>query len=313
MNYDDLTVSEAELMHLLSASNARNKLFAFPAQSNVSGIKHDLNWIGTAQEMGWDVLWDAAAFVHTSKLDLSLFTPDFVSVSFYKIFGYPTGIGCLLVKKSSFEKLQKKWFAGGTVRLASAITPFHFLTDNHERFENGTVNYLDIPALTIGLNHIERIGMQRISERIASLITYLYRNLKELKHSNGGPQLDIFGLPGTENSGGTMILCFRNPDGSKIGFEAVEELANARGISVRSGCFCNPGLDETNNCLSTQEISNYFTGRSSGDYYDMIKTLQKMRGATRVSVGIATTKADLDTFIGFSQSFRDKHFSSSLI
>lgn len=313
MNYDDLTVSETDLMQLLSASNARNKLFAFPAQSNVSGIKHDLSWIGTAQELGWDVLLDAAAFVPTSKLDLSLFTPDFVSVSFYKIFGYPTGIGCLLVKKSSFEKLQKKWFAGGTVRLASAITPFHFLTDNHERFENGTVNYLDIPALTIGLNHIERIGMQRISERIASLITYLYSNLKELKHSNGEPQLDIFGLPGTEKSGGTMIMCFRNPDGSKIGFEAVEELANARGISIRSGCFCNPGLDETNNCLSTQEISNYFTGRSSGDYYDMIKTLQKMRGATRVSVGIATTKADLDTFIGFTQSFRDKHFSSSLI
>ena len=54
-----------------------------------------------------------------SLLDLSVISPDFVSLSFYKIFGYPTGIGCLLVKRSTFNKLQKPWFAGGTITLSA--------------------------------------------------------------------------------------------------------------------------------------------------------------------------------------------------
>lgn len=311
VNYDDLTISETDLLHKLDHTQKKNRLFAFPAQSNVSGVKHSLDWIKRAQDRGWDVLLDAAAYVPTSKLDLKQYHPDFVSVSFYKIFGYPTGLGCLLVKKSAFPKLKKKWFAGGTVSLASVIAPFHFLTNNHERFENGTINYLDIPALKIGLDFINSIGMQRINERVHSLINYLHQQLKELKHSNGERQLDIFGSPQRENTGGTMIMGFRNPDGSKINFERIEEISNGKKISIRSGCFCNPGIDETNNHLTSGEISNYFTSRDTGDYHDMIKYLNKMRGATRVSVGIATTKSDLDTFIAFVKELKDKDFSLS--
>lgn len=312
MNYEDLSVSKEDLEHKLSSIKGENKLFAFPAQSNVSGIRHDLSWIDKAQAQGWDVLLDAAAFVPTSTLDLKKHQPDFVSVSFYKIFGYPTGIGCLLVKKTSFHKLKKKWFAGGTVSLASAITPFHFLSDNHERFENGTVNYLDIPALKIGLDHMETIGMDRLKERVESLMDYLFNQLKELKHSNGEPQLDIFGHPERRNTGPTMILCFKNPDGGKIGFEKIESLANAQQISLRSGCFCNPGLDETNNCLTTEEIAGYFKSRASGSYTDMIKALHKMRGATRISVGLATNQQDLDSFIRFVRELKDKTISNDV-
>ena len=32
------------------------------------------------------------------------------------------------------------------------------------RFEDGTLNYLDIPAVKIGLDYIENIGIQRINE-----------------------------------------------------------------------------------------------------------------------------------------------------
>jgi molybdenum cofactor sulfurtransferase len=308
MHYEDLHVSEEDLLDKLERPE-RNKLFAFPAQSNVSGVKHDLNWIEKAQAKGWDVLLDAAAFVPTSKLDLKKHQPDYVSISFYKIFGYPTGLGCLLVKKSSFPKLEKKWFAGGTVSLASAIAPYHFLIDNHERFENGTINYLDIPALKIGLDYIDTIGMDRINERIASLTEYLHTKLKELTHSNSSKQLDLFGPENRKNTGGTIIMCFKNPDGTKIGFEKVEELANQQKISIRSGCFCNPGLDETNNCLTTDEIANYFTSRETGNYWDMIHELNKMRGATRVSVGIASTKDDLDKFISFVESLKDKNIN----
>ena len=142
IHYEDLTIDDAKLEELLNAHvESSNKLFAFPAQSNVSGVKHDLDWIKRAQDLGWDVLLDAAAFVPTSRLDLKEVSPDFVAISFYKIFGYPTGIGCLLIKKHKFNKLIKPWFAGGTVTLASVTTRHHYLASNHERFENGTINY----------------------------------------------------------------------------------------------------------------------------------------------------------------------------
>lgn len=80
-----------------------NCLFAYPAQSNFSGRKYPLEWIPKTQgrdlsfQTGlggrWFVVLDAASFVATSPLDLSLFKPDFVTVSFYKIFGFPTGLG----------------------------------------------------------------------------------------------------------------------------------------------------------------------------------------------------------------------------
>lgn len=310
MNVEDLSVSENDLNESLRKVDKENKLFAFPAQSNVSGIKHSLEWIKRAQDLGWDVLLDAAAFVPTSTLDLKQYTPDYVSVSFYKIFGYPTGLGCLLVRKSAFSKLNKRWFAGGTVSLASVKAPFHFLIDNHERFENGTLNYLDIPALKNGLDFIDSIGMDRLNERVDSLMNYLHSKLKGLHHSNGEPQLDIFGHPSRKNTGGTMIMCFKNPDGSKIGFEKIELLANEKNISLRSGCFCNPGLDETNNCLTSDEIANYFTSRESGNYWDMIGYLNKMRGATRISVGLATNQRDLDTFIAFVTDLKDRDIVS---
>jgi selenocysteine lyase/cysteine desulfurase len=56
-------------------------------------VQHPLEWIEQAHNQGWDVLLDAAAYVPTSQLDLIKVKPDFVPISFYKMFGYPTGLG----------------------------------------------------------------------------------------------------------------------------------------------------------------------------------------------------------------------------
>ncbi|WDT67331.1 aminotransferase class V-fold PLP-dependent enzyme [Cloacibacterium sp. TD35] len=305
--YQDLRMDEKFVMEKLQESeNFENKLFAFPAQSNVSGVKHDLSWIKKAQDLGWDVLLDAAAFVPTNQLDLKEVKPDFVCVSFYKIFGYPTGIGCLLVNKKKFKKLQKPWFAGGTVSLVSVNAIHHFLINNHERFEDGTLNYLDIPAVKIGLDYIENIGIQRINERVASLRKYLFENLESLQHDNGRKLIQIFGPKDHQNLGGTIILGFYNQEGVRYEFEQIEEMANQHNISLRSGCFCNPGIDEVNNCLTDSELATYYSSHEQGDYKDMIKFLGKMRGATRISVGIATTKNDIDKLMNFMRELLNK-------
>ena len=92
---------------------------------------------------------------------------------------------------------------------------------------------------------------------------------------------------------------FFDAQGRTIPFEEIEQKANACKISLRSGCFCNPGIDEINNDLTPEELSDLFTSNLQGGYREIINALQKMRGATRISVGLATTKADLDYFINF--------------
>src|SRR6185295_1012584 len=84
----EMRVNDAELASVLERGGAGGpRLFAYPAQSNFSGVQHPLDWIPFAQQRGWDVLLDAAAFTPTNRLDLSRWSPDFVSQSFYKMFG----------------------------------------------------------------------------------------------------------------------------------------------------------------------------------------------------------------------------------
>lgn len=113
-----------------------NSLFVYSAQCNFSGLKYPLKWIKDVHagalssvvsepSTRWYVLLDAAGFAPTNNLDLSTSKPDFLCLSFYKMFGYPTGIGALLVKNSSSDVLRKVYYGGGTVDVALSSEIFH--------------------------------------------------------------------------------------------------------------------------------------------------------------------------------------------
>ncbi len=310
VQYHDLQINEPLLKKLLTEHSKNKKvLFSFPAQSNVTGVKHDLKWVAYAKNLGCDVILDAAAFVPTSRLDLSEIQPDFIPISFYKIFGYPTGLGCLLIHKDSFQELKKPWFAGGTVSLVSVNAQDHFLTNTHERFEDGTLNYLDIPAIKNGLEFIESIGMDKISKRVHTIVELLAHKLSKLTHSNGKPLLKIFGPEDFSKRGGNMIMSFYDINGNTFQTELIEERASLKNISIRTGCFCNPGVDEINSCITTEELSGYFTSHSDGNYHDMVSFIGKMRGSVRVSVGFITNENDIEKFCDFVSEFKDKDAS----
>ena len=290
------------------AAPGDTNLFAMPAQSNVSGVKHDLGWIAYAHSKGFDVLLDAAAFVPTSRLDLSTVRPDYVSVSFYKIFGYPTGLGCLLIHREAFAKLRKPWFAGGTVDIVSVASPNKFLTHGHERFEDGTINYTGIPAITMGLRYIDSIGMTRINARVRSLIEYLTDGLKQIRHSNGKSVVKIFGPETFDHRGGNIIMNFFDPQEKIYPYYNVEKISNEKMLSIRAGCFCNPGIDELNHGITDDQMAQYFMSHSVWNRDEMMEFVGKMRGAIRVSVGIATTQRDLDSFLDFAGALVDKEY-----
>jgi selenocysteine lyase/cysteine desulfurase len=300
----DLRIIETQLDGFLDrARPGHNNLFAYPAQSNFSSVKHPLEWIAKAQQQGWDVLLDAAAFAPTNQLDLTRYKPDFVPLSFYKIFGYPTGLGALLAKRTALHKLHKPWFAGGTITVASVQGDKYYLAEGHAAFEDGTVDYLNIPAVEIGLQHMESIGMEIISERVRCLTGWLIEHLTELTHSTGVKLVRLYGPASTEARGGAVTANFFDKNGRPIDHRSIEEQANKVNISLRTGCFCNPGAGEVALGISRVELDVCFNGpgheeRLTIDDFRLCID-GKSSGAVRISVGMVSNFQDIETFLNF--------------
>uniref|UniRef100_A0A5B7BXK9 Molybdenum cofactor sulfurase n=2 Tax=Davidia involucrata TaxID=16924 RepID=A0A5B7BXK9_DAVIN len=111
-----LKLCSRELRKKISNKKRRKKdsttgLFVFPVQSRVTGAKYSYQWMALAQQNNWHVLLDAGSLgpKDMDSLGLSLFRPDFIITSFYRVFGSdPTGFGCLLIKKSVMGTLQNR-------------------------------------------------------------------------------------------------------------------------------------------------------------------------------------------------------------
>jgi selenocysteine lyase/cysteine desulfurase len=285
-------------------------LFAFPAQSNFSGVKHPLEIVSEAQHRGWDVLLDAAAYVPTNRLDLQATPADFVVLSFYKMFGYPTGVGCLLIRRQALDRLCRPWFAGGTVNFATVQGRAHRLSPGEAGFEDGTLNYLSIPAVEIGLRRLAEVGMDTINTRVRCLTAWLLRELVALRHSNGRPMVRVYGPITTEMRGGTVTLNIYDPDGHLVDYRRIEELASEQHISVRTGCFCNPGTGETAEGLTEDDMLAGAAGGADMNLARFVQLIQqragKSAGALRMSLGLVTNFADVYRFVQFVAGFRDQ-------
>ncbi|TVT97133.1 hypothetical protein EJB05_57621, partial [Eragrostis curvula] len=139
-----LKICSTELRKLISTKKRRRKkdsatgLFVFPVQSRVTGAKYSYQWMALAQQNHWHVLLDAGALgpKDMDSLGLSLFRPDFIITSFYRVFGAdPTGFGCLLIKKSVMACLQSP--SGGTGAGMVRIVPVfpQYLSDSVDGFD----------------------------------------------------------------------------------------------------------------------------------------------------------------------------------
>ncbi len=304
----DLRVDEAALRAALEQPKGDGpRLFSYPAQSNFSGAQHPLGWIELARERGWDVLLDAAAFVPTNRLDLGRWKPDFIPLSFYKMFGYPTGIGCLLARREALRRLQRPWFAGGSIWAVSVESERIFMADDEAAFEDGTINYLMLPAIEIGLRHLRAIGVETIHTRVACLTGWLLESLLALRHSNGTPVVQVYGPQDTRQRGGTIAMNFLTPAGKVVDERLVDIRASAEQISLRTGCFCNPGAGEIAMSISKEAIVRNFAREERPPFDEFLHAMGlETGGAVRVSLGLATTFADVYRFMQFAETFRDQ-------
>ncbi|XP_014977331.3 molybdenum cofactor sulfurase isoform X2 [Macaca mulatta] len=249
-------------------------LFCYPAQSNFSGVRYPLSWIeevksGRLHPVStpgkWFVLLDAASYVSTSPLDLSAHQADFVPISFYKIFGFPTGLGALLVHNRAAPLLRKTYFGGGTASAYLAGEDFYIPRPSvAQRFEDGTISFLDVIALKHGFDTLERLtgGMENIKQHTFTLAQYTYVALSSLRYPNGAAVVRIY----SDSE-------FSSPEvqGPIINFNVLDDKGNIIGYS-QAGHVC-------------------------GDNMDLIDG--QPTGSVRISFGYMSTLDDVQAFLRF--------------
>ncbi|KAI9782838.1 MAG: hypothetical protein M1839_004589 [Geoglossum umbratile] len=309
-------------------SEAQLGLFAYPAQSNMNGRRLPLSWPAQLRESSKPghknvyTLLDAAAYVCTAQLDLSdaKAAPDFTTLSFYKIFGFPD-LGALIVRKDSGHILeQRRYFGGGTVDMVICMKDdWHAKKTGrlHEKMEDGTLPFHNIIALDSALDVHERLygSMDRISQYTCYLSKQLYDGLSSLRHANGMPVCVIYRDPASQygnskTQGPTIAFNLQNNSGGWIGKSDVERLANLHGIQLRTGGVCNPGGIASSLSLESWELRrNFMEGMKCGDDLDIMGG--KPTGIVRVSLGAMTTRSDVLAFLRFvSANFTDNRHNS---
>ncbi|KAI8806455.1 pyridoxal phosphate-dependent transferase [Cladochytrium replicatum] len=339
-------LAEAEISHKtdhtrtnLVARTSSFNLFAFPAQCNHSGIRYPLDWIARLKSLSpppvpisgipstdrWMILVDASSYASTTRFDLSAHPADFLVLSFYKMFGYPTGLGALIVRKTAASVLRPTYFGGGNV---SAVTLDHatesayaafsynskFRSNSrhlpkstiYERFEFGTLPFLEILSLRHGFEYIENKlgGWESVSDHVLSLAEVARKRMKNLHHdSTNRPVCRIYedDLLSERFSLGPIInFNVLNDDGSVVGHSIVMKLAIANKISLRAGCFCNPGACEATLGFTSEDVIRNAQGSSHHcwDEKDILDN-HAPAGSLRISLGFLNTPDDIDGFLNF--------------
>lgn len=264
-------------------------LIAWPAECNFTGARIDWSSLSSLpRQVGrhrFLVLLDGAKYLSTSALDLDGDgqRADLVCASFYKMFGYPTGLGCLIMDRSVPACLIKGYYGGGTVQAVVAGTGYKVLREEVEaKYADGTVHYLGINALRHGYQALEQVGgMACIAGHITTLARFFQDQLQSLRHADGSPVCEIYSHFPPPPLAPPSIITFnlKRPGGEYVGYAELEKLASLHGIQLRTGCFCNPGACQKALGLTDEDIvSNLQAGHVCWDENDVIEGMKEREG-----------------------------------
>jgi len=320
-----------------------DRLVGIPAQCNASGRRYFDNQLfprlrnndrkAPIKGARTYYLLDAAAYLSSStRMDLSIIShddaPDYVVFSCYKLYGYPTGIGGLLVKRQSSEVILrgKTYFGGGTV---DALAPRSNWTMGRlgvtDVLEDGSVDVHGIIGVGQAEDVYDRLfgSLSDRSRYVRMLLGQLVQGMADMKHAGGQPVIKIYMesqeaarcsrlREGGDMAGQGPIVNFNilHPSGRIIPPNEVDRLACIQNIHLRSGRHCNAGF-----------IVNHLLNGSEHDiieqYEQGVGCDQSANGAVvtaslRVSLGVHNTPEDVDRFLDFVRRFW-KHDKSEVV
>ena len=291
------------LARLTDAARSRQPgLLGLPYRSNFSGVAHPLKLIAQARALGFEVLLDAAGLGAAGGFSLREHSPEFVALSFYKLFGLPTGVGALVARREALARLGRPWFAGGAVAYVSVEHDRHRLLDGHAGFEDGTPDFLAAGAVVDGFDFLDTTDGSALETRLLRMASDLRRRLGALAHADGSPAVRLYGSAEAVGSVVTFNLLAR--DGAVRSYAEVETAAAQAGLALRGGCFCNPGAAEAAFRLTEHDLPACFDALGPSFTLPRLQRCAPAAtiGALRVSLGLSTTHRDLSRAVEFITS-----------
>jgi selenocysteine lyase/cysteine desulfurase len=175
----------------------------------------------------------------------------------------------------------------------------YYLAEGAPAFEDGTLDYLNIPAVEIGLKHLQTIGYEVIHERVRCLTGWLLNGLTALKHSTGEPLVRIYGPTTTEGRGrgdDQLLRQTRKPWTIARGKRSEHISISCARAVLQPRCGRGPWhLAELAPALPNPPTSSAVLD----DFRVCIDG--KSSGAVRISVGMVTNFNDVQAFLTFAR------------
>ena len=298
-----------------AARRRRPTCSPFPAQSNFSGVQHPLEWIerGARARAGTSCS-TAPRSRPTNRLDLSAVSPTSCRSRSTRCSATPPASARSSPRRRRWRKLRRPWFAGGTITVASVQGDgWHHLAPGATGFEDGTVDYLGLPAVTIGLEHLESVGIDAIHERVTASPAGCSSEMAALRHSERR-------AAGRASSARRTWSAAAAPSRSTCSTRAARRTTSTASrrspagerISLRTGCFCNPGDGEVAHRHHARRHGRVLrrqagAGHASASASDSSRT-RPARCPTRCASrwGSPRTSPTSTRFMAFAERFRDR-------
>ncbi|KAL4190662.1 hypothetical protein AMTRI_Chr07g76810 [Amborella trichopoda] len=241
-------------------------MFVVQLQSRVTGARHSYQWVGVAQEEGWQVVLDSSGLgpKEMKSIALSLYKPDFIISSFYKVFGHdPTGLCTLLIKRPTLSLLDSQVSTTGIACLvpidenpspsislstssSSCLSNFSSSSSFSygvfsEKKSAGNDSGHTVKLQCDGLDQTDTVGLSRERNKLRCLVNWLVHALLKLHHPPlnnediGLPLIKIYGPKVKFNRGYSVAFNVFDWEGAMVDPFLFQKLADRHDISV--GCW----------------------------------------------------------------------------
>ena len=226
---------------------------------------------------------DATEFIPGGKLDLGKFKFDAVVFDCEKLFGFPK-LGVVVMKNDLVWSLQKPYFGGGTLVYAlTSRSKEKMRLRPSERFEDGSLPFLNIVAADKGFQLLDRLGWKNITEHVNTIMRQVVDGLNSITRG-GKKAIQIYGT----NHRTIVSFNVLDENGNVKDYREVLKSALNNNIVVSGGCHNVPGT-----CLKTFHV----------DEADVVKEMKMPDcGAIRLSIGWATSQVEVTKFLKWVSS-----------
>lgn len=254
--------------HLVAATGASNVTGEIWPVADMARVAHD---------NGARLLVDGAQLAPHARIDMAGTGIDYLALSGHKLYA-PYGAGALIGERDWLTGGDPFLRGGGAVKLVTVDDTVW--ADLPDRQEAGSPNVIGAVALGVACDTLGEVGMDRVADEERELIGYAQETLASV---DGWEHYRVW--PAEHPRVGLLTF---NLGGMPYDLLAAV-LSAEYGIGIRHGCFCAHPLMMRLLRVDDAEARRLMDALRAGHH-------EHLPGAARMSLGLGSTKADVDAF-----------------